>query len=338
VVVAEKHSGQGDPGDFVNPRPKRQRLAASSDFKTTLAVTAGPLAITVEARGEFYGGGASKRVMRFFRDSPRVEFETELNDIPNLTVVVAEFPLAQAPGEIRRGIPFGFSRDDGTISGIVPAVRWTDYTTPGNGGVALLDRGLPGREIYSNTPVIYLLNATDKYYGYPNAWLSGQGRHRLEYALVAHDEDWAMARIPRLAWEYNCPVTMATNCRVVTAQSFLHTSDNVIVEAMRREGAEIELRLVEALGQPGTAEVTLNLPCTRAAFTDLTGGHAQTLDGGPHYKFPVKPQQIVTLRFRTAEPVAQIQPLMAWDELVPVAKRAALHEYLADKKGPLILA
>ena len=57
----------------------------------------------------------------------------ELNDIPNLTVVVAEFPLAKAPAEIRRGIPFGFSRDDGTIAGIVPAIRWTDYATPGKG-------------------------------------------------------------------------------------------------------------------------------------------------------------------------------------------------------------
>ncbi len=333
VVVAEKYSGHGDPGDFVDPRPKRQRLAASSDFKATVAVTEGPLAITVEARSEFYGGGLSKRVTRFFKDSPRIEFETELNDIPNRTVVVAEFPLAQTPGEIRRGIPFGFSRDDGTISGIVPAVRWSDYATPGKGGVALLDRGVPGREINTNTPVIYLLNATDKYYGYTNAWLSGHGRHTFAYALVAHDADWANARIPHLAWEYNCPVTLTANCQPQPAQSFLRTSDNIIVEAMRRDGPDIEVRLIEALGQPGTAEVELKLPYASAAMTDLTGGHAQALDGGPVCKFPLKPQQIVTLRFRTAEAVAQVQPLLEWDELVPAAKRGALHEYLADKKG-----
>jgi len=70
VVVAEKYSGHGDPGDFVNPRPKRQRLASSSDYPATLTVTEGPLAITVEARGSFYGGGESKRVTRFFK-TPR---------------------------------------------------------------------------------------------------------------------------------------------------------------------------------------------------------------------------------------------------------------------------
>ncbi len=251
------------------------------------------------ATEEFLGGGALKRVTRFFKNSPRIEFETELNDIPNLTVVVAEFPLAQTPVEIRRGIPFGFSRDDNTISGIVPAIRWTDYTTPGKGGVALLDRGVPGREINGSTPVIYLLNAVDKYYGYTNAWLSGQGRHSFEYALFAHDEGWSQARVPHMAWEYNAPVIVAADCQPVNAQSFVQTSDNVIVEAMRRDGADIEMRLVEAFGHAGTAEVKLNLPHTGAALTDLTGGHAQTLDGGPDYKFPVKPQQIVTLRFRT---------------------------------------
>jgi hypothetical protein len=335
VIVAEKHQAAagGDPGDFTDPRPQRQRLAASGDYTTTVSARQGPVAITVETRGEFYGGGALRRVLRFYQDSPRIEFETELNDIPNLTVVVAEFPLARTPGEIRRGIPFGFSRDDGVISGIVPAVRWTDCATAGGGGLALLDRGLPGREINSNTPVLYLLNATDKYYGYTNAWLSGAGAHHFEYALVAHDEDWTAARIPQLAWEYNCPVRMAANCRPGPAKSFLRTSDNVIVEAMRREGADIELRLVEALGQAGPAEVALNLPYRGAALTDLTGERAQPLPDGPVCKFPVQPQQIVTLRFHAANSVAPIEPLVEWDELVPESKRAALHEYLADKKG-----
>ncbi len=333
IIVAEQHKGQGDPGDFTSPRPKRPHLASSSDFKTTVTVTEGPLAITVEARGEFYGGGLIKRVTRCFKNHPRIEFETELNDLPNLTVVLAEFPLATTPSEIRRGIPFGFSRDDNTITGIVPAVRWSDYAVPGQGGVALLDRGVPGREINTNTPVIYLLNATDKYYGYTNSWLSGKGCHRFEYALVAHADDWAMAQVPQRAWEYNCPVTIATDCAPSGPQSFGQTSDNVIVEAMRREGADIEMRLFEALGQSGTARGRLNLPYTAAASTDLTGGHAQPLAAGPDWQIPVRPQQIITLRFHTANPVAEIKPLTEWDELVPPGKRAALHQYLPDKKG-----
>ncbi len=333
VVVAEKYSGHGDPGDFVNARPRRQRIGSSSDFSNVVTVVEGPLAITVEARSGLPGGGGSKRVTRFFKHSPRIEFETELEDIPNLTVVLTEFPLAQTPAEIRRGIPFGFSRDDGAIGGITPAVRWSDYASPGKGGVALLDRGVPGREINGNTPVLYLLNATDKYYGYTNSWLSGKGTHHYEYALVAHGDDWSTARIPQQAWEYNSPVTVALNCQPVKAQSFVETSDNLIVEAMRRDGADIEMRLVEALGQTGNAKVKINLPHDSAALTDLTGGHARSLSGGPTYRFAVKPQQIVTLRFRTAQPVAEIQPLLDWSELVPANKLAALHEYLPSVVG-----
>ncbi len=330
VIVAEKHTGKGDPGDFTDARPKRPRIGSSSDFKTTIRATQGPVATTVEEEGGFVGGSSLRRVVRFYNDSPRIEFETELNDVPDLTVALAEFPLAKSPAEVRRGIPFGFSRDDGTISGITPAVRWSDYATPGHGGLALLDRGLPGRELDGAIPVIYLLNTTRKYYGYPNAWLDGKGLHRFEYALVAHDADWQQANIPRVAWEYNCPIVTATGCAAIKTKSFLQTSDNVIVEAMRRDGADIELRLVESRGSAGEASVKLNLPHGDVFLTDLTGNRAQKLEGA---EFPVRPQQIVTLRFRTAHPVADIEPLTDWTELVPASKQAALGAYLPNAVG-----
>jgi alpha-mannosidase len=342
VLVAEKHEGQGDPGDFTEPRPKRPRLASSSDSRAEITVTEGPIAVTVNVRAGFIGGTRSSRLMRFYKNHPRIDFETEINDLPNLTVVVAEFPLASAPVEIRRGLPFGFSHGawarpnpelHGWVKGINPVVRWIDYELDAGGGLAILDRGLTGREINDRTPVIYLYNATDEYYGYPNSWLSGKGSHRLEYALVAHEAGWTAARIPQLAWEYNCPVTVAEGCGPTAPRSFLRTSANVVAEVMRRDGSDIEVRLVECLGQAGTAELTLDLPHEQATQTDLTGRNARPLEGGPAYSFPVRPQQIVTLRFRTASPVAKAEPLTEWDELVPEGKRAALHEHRRDRKG-----
>ena len=49
----------------------------------------------------------------------------------------------------------------------------------------------------------------------------------------------------------------------------------MIVEAMRRDGADVELRLVEAQGLAGEAWVKLDLPHSAAALTDLTGGAAK---------------------------------------------------------------
>jgi len=343
VIVAEKPKPQkADYGDFISWRPDRTRLASSSDFKRTITVSSGPLATTVEVASEFYGGAPSRRVLRFYKDFPRIDFETEVQDIPNLTVVVAEFPLAEDIEEVRRGIPCGFSHGAwakpnpdlvGWTKGIVPAVRWSHYSLAGGRGVAILDRGLTGRELNDRTPVIYLLNATDKYYGYPNAWLSGKGPHHLEYALVAHEGKWDRARIPQMAWEYNCPPLLLAGRKAMAAKSFVHTSSNVILEVVRREGSDIEMRMIECLGLSGPAEVTLNLPHHGAALTDLRGRNPKPLAGsGPTYRFRVRPQQIVTLRFHAASPVEEIKPVTEWDKFVPEPKRAALHAY-ANYKG-----
>jgi alpha-mannosidase len=344
VLVAEKPKSQhGDPGDHMLPRPERVRLASSNDFKPTITVTRGPLATVVEISSKFLGGGPSRRLVCFYHDYPRIDFETELNDIPNLTVVVAEFPLAADIEEVRRAIPNGFSHGawakpnpelPGWTKGIVPAVGWIYFTLAGGGGVAILDRGLSGRELNHRTPIIYLLNATDKYYGWPNPWLSGKGKHVLAYALVAHEGNWDQARIPQMAWEYNCPPIIAAARKAVPEKSMLQTSNNLIVQVIRREGKEIEMRLLECLGHPGMAEVTLNLPHRGAALTDLRGKNPQALQGGPTYRFPVRPQQIVTIRFHASSAVEEVKPILKWDDLVPKSKLAALHEYGEFKGHP----
>jgi alpha-mannosidase len=344
VLVAEKPKSQeGDPGDFMLPRPGRVKLASSSDFKPTIAVSDGPLASVVEIKSQFFGGAPSRRVIQFYKDHPRIDFETELNDIPNLTVVVSEFPLVADIEEIRRAIPNGFSHGawakpnpelPGWTKGIVPAVGWTHYALAGGGGVAILDRGLSGREVNERTPVIFLLNATDKYYGWPNPWLSGKGKNVLAYALVAHEGHWDQARIPQMAWEFNSPPIVVTGRKTITEKSFVQTSNNLIVQVVRREGKEIEMRLIECLGHPGTAEVTLTLPHQGAALTDLRGRNAQTLTGGPTYRFPVRPQQIVTIRFHTSSAVEEIKPILKWDDVVPKSKLAALHQYGNEKGHP----
>jgi alpha-mannosidase len=344
VVVAEKPKSQkGDPGDFMLPRPERERLDSTGDHEQTIRVRQGPLATVVEVEGKFIGGGMCRRTVTLHNNYPRIDLTTELNDLPNLTVVVAEFPLAGEVSEVRRGIPYGFSHGawnkpntdlHGWTKGIVPTVRWSHYELAGGGGAAILDRGVTGRELNGNTPIIYLYNATDKYYGYPNSWLSGKGRHILHYALVLHDGDWKQAGIPQMAWEYNCQPMVFANRGAQPAKSFLTTSGNVVVEAMRRIGGDIEVRLAECLGYAGTAELTLSLPHKSAAQTDMNGAHAKPLAGGPRYIFPVRPQQIVTLRFGATSTVAEAELITKWDAMVPPAKLPMLHQYSSEKGHP----
>ncbi len=197
----------------------------------------------------------------------------------------------------------------------------------GGGGVALLDRGLSGRELNGRSAAIYLINSEDKYWGYENSWLSGKGKHRTPFAILPHSEAWDQAAVARAAWEYNRePVLIAERAGIQT-KSFLATSDNVIVEAMRREGSHIEVRLAECLGQSGQADLTLSLPHSRVAFTDLTGKHISNQGKSSHYNFKVRPQQIVTLHFETAAAVTEPEVVTKWDAFVPEHKLPALHAY-----------
>ena len=343
VVVAERPNTQRyEPGNHIAARPGRSAFDSSAQHAVSISVTKGPLATIVTIEGTL-AGAPLRRTIRFYESHPRIDFETELNDLPDRTVAVAEFPLAAPVAEIRRGIPYGFSHGSwdkpnpdlhGWTKGITPAVRWSHYAFEAGGGVALLDRGLTGREINGKTPIIYLYNAADKYYGYPNSWLSGKGKHLVEYALAAHEGDWKQARIPQLAWEFNCPPIAIAGRGPAPGRPMLETSPNVIVESLRRDAGEIELRLVECLGYAGTAEVSLALPHKGAALADLAGGHRKPLSGGPRYSFPVRSQQIVTLRFQAPASVEDPAPLLQWDELVPEPKRAALREYSLEKGHP----
>ena len=343
VVVAERpKKKEPSPADFMPPRPERDRLTTSSDQPSMVRLLRGPVAYTIEVTGTFIGGGKIRRVVRLYHENPRIDFETELNNVPDYTVVVAEFPLAENVSEIRRGIPYGFSHGawskpnpdlQGWTKGIVPAIRWIDYGLSGGGGVSIFDRGATGREITGNTPVIYLLNAENQYHGYANSWLSGEGKHLVSYALYPHEEAWDKARVPQAAWEYNCPPIPVGSHGAQKPRSILQTSDNVIVEALRCEKSYIELRMVECLGHSGAANVKLMLPHKRAILTDLTGRERSELPKSETYQIEIRPQEIVTVHFETGSTLPEAEPVTKWDRFVPEQKLPALHKYDATLVG-----
>jgi hypothetical protein len=275
---------------------------------------------------------------------PRIDFETELNDLPDGAIALTEFPLIGDISEVRRGVPYGFSHGawhtpnpelPGWTKGITPAVRWSHYEMTKFASFAIFDRGLSGRELDGKTPLLFLYNAVEKYRGYPNAWLSGAGRHVLRYALTAHTKPWAEARIPQMAFEYNAPPLVVPGCAAFDPAWFLQASDNMIVESVRRDGADIEVRMVECLGLEGGAELTFKLPYKDAWVTDMNGRNRRRVEERSKVKIPVQPQEIVTLRFRTeGRPLPEPKLVTGWDALVPEKKRPALHEYSNDKGHP----
>ena len=342
VIVAEKPKTQaGDPGDHMLDRPERLALANSSQFRPRISVPSGPLATTVEVESGLLWRRPHGQDHPLLRRLSAHRFRDRAERHPRPHRSGGRVP---AEGGDCRNPPRHSLRllARGVVQAEPRPARLDERDRPRGALVALRvgrrrgsgaarPRPLRARGDRED-PDHFLLNATDKYYGYDNPWLSGKGKHRLEYALVAHDSAWDEARIPQLAWEYSCPPVAIPNCGKTASRSFVKTSENVIVEAIRREGSEIELRLAECLGIAGYAEVDLSLPHTQAALTDLAGANRVPLRPASVYRFPVRPQQIVTMRFRTRNAVAEIQPLTDWNPLVPEAKRAALNTRI-DKKG-----
>ncbi|MCP5110483.1 MAG: hypothetical protein GY953_06570, partial [bacterium] len=106
-------------------------------------------------------------------------------------------------------------------------------------------------------------------------------------------------------------------------RSWIEASDNLLLQALRRTGDEIELRFVERFGQAGTATALVNLPHTAAALTNLVGEERKPLEPGEEYRIEVQPQQIVTLRLKTDDAVAPVEAFETFDSVVPPEKRAA---------------
>jgi hypothetical protein len=206
------------------------------------------------------------------------------------------------------------------------------------GGVAILDHGVPGRELVGNTPILLLHNICDAYalswkindkeFSKPSLWMNAKGEQVFEYALFVHEEEWSGAGVPQMAWEYNSPVVAVPTVAVAEAGSFCETSPNVIVEAMRRVGDEIELRMVECLGQAGRASVRVSLPHAEAFRTDLVGGRRRILPDQPAYTLDLLPQEIVTLRLRTPQAAPPVEVLRSFEpvrEFEPFRRELVIH-------------
>ena len=331
VVLAEE---KGDP-HAVPEKDKRKLVASSSQFKPLITVMTGKLATIVEVRSSFHAAGELRRVIRFYNDSPRVDFLTETNGLPDGTILSVEFPLADELADMRRGIPYGFSHGDcvkgvpgvtGLTKGILPAIRWSDYAFKSGGGLAILEQGVPARELVGRLAILLLHNVCETYYKFPATWMGDQRKQSYAYAIFPHAQNWAEADIARLAWAYNCPPITAIGRPEPAPKSFVKTSDNVIVEALRRQDGEIELRLVECLGQAGQAWVKVNLAHTAAALTDLLGRNPQALPPGQQYTLAVRPQQIVTMRLTASAAVPPVQALRTFDSVIPEAKRGFIRQ------------
>lgn len=338
--------------DFMAPRKQRKVVPACGAPARVRAWTSPPAIVVVSALDcpEY---SVEKRIW-FYQNFPRIDFDILLNLKRSDALVTVDFPFAGPVNRRTRGIPFGFSegppREDwlqpqpyflaraaehqqlGYSAAVMPALGWSDYRLAGGGGLTLIDEGLPMHEFALDHLTLGLINAVSQYRGLPNEELRGLGRHRFRFALLPHEGEWREAEAPLRAREFQEPPLLME--RGVPLAEVVRTSPNLVLEAVRRDGRDLELRLTEWRGEAGIAWVECLAPHRSARRTNLLGEEPQPLGRAARYRFAVMPQEIITLRFELRGAIEPPPVLTSWAPLVPEGKRAALRMRLREKGHP----
>lgn len=338
--------------DFMAPAKQRKPLSGCA-VPATVRAWQGPLAVVVAAVQDCPELRTEKRIW-FYRDFPRIDFDISLELRRSNALATAAFPFAGRVDRRTRGIPFGFSEGPpeenwlepqpyflarggehsllGYSAAVMPALGWSDYRLAAGGGLTLVEDGLPMHEFAPDRLTLGLINAVSQYRGLPNEELRGLGRHRLRFALIPHEGDWRSVAAPKRAREFSAPPLFFESGQ--SLPPLIRTSENLILEALRRDGGDLEARLSEWRGEPGMAWVEVLVPHKDARRTNLLGEQAQPLARAQRHRFSVMPQEIVTLRFALGSRVEEPPALRTWAPLAPEAKREALKLRLGEKGHP----
>ena len=251
-----------------------------------------------------FGSGEFSTRIRIYRGVRRVEVHTEILNREEAVRYRVAFPTTLAGGEITGAIPFGASvRPDGVE---YPVQGWNDVSAGGR-GVALLNRGLPGNNVYEGTLLLSLLRSTRIVsYGYGGGYgpgLSSDSGLELDntlafdYALVPHAGDWRDVAVYREADNFNHPLiarSAAPHTGALPARWGLLdiSAGNIAVSSLKTGNGKLILRLYEAAGQAVDACVTFTVPVTSAEETNLLDDSGTAL--------PVR-HNALTLSFRPFE-------------------------------------
>ena len=262
------------------------------------------------------------REVRAVPETNRLDFITHLYWFDTNKNVYVRFPMpAVAGAEITQGVPYGFmTRGQGDN----PVLRWADYGTDA-GGVTVVNRGLFGHR-HSMEPGeaelldITLLRSLDRsvFGTYPSTRMKEHGVHRFEYGLIPRETTWQHGRTARRAWDFTAPLRVfPAACHageLPPRQSYLGLSpgSNAVVPVLRREGADLVLRMYETAGERQVHSI--DFPRVYAGAireTNLLGDVIRERGSGVSVSVTTEPQEIKTLRL---ENITVLQPAPGDDD------------------------
>lgn len=345
IPVIERQPDHNFHQDFLAPPATRSVLANADASAAKVSAWESPLRVIVESRTPFEdGAGWVMRRFTVWRHASLIDLSVTLEDVPEDAIVYLDYRLRTDIATEIRGLPYGYAERDlseptpfaesellfdhqllGVHDTIAPAVRWSAHLDEFGVGVAVLDRGTPGRETLQDSLRVMLAATSQHYRGIENAWLSGAGEQRFELRMAPVFE-LDRARLAHEAREFNTPVFIVdgTFDEALVAPS---ASENFLIESVRHSGATLEVRGVEVAGERGLLRLAAPCGVTGATRSNALGVVEAELELAANETCPVAeldaaPQEIITIRFDAAIEREEHEPLGTWEGLYPPERAA----------------
>ncbi|MEM2930149.1 MAG: glycoside hydrolase family 38 C-terminal domain-containing protein [Thermoproteota archaeon] len=291
---------------IIGPITRVENLLTGAEVKP---VEKGPVMSKIRTVRRYRDSTITQEIMLYTGIS-RIDFNTTIDwrevsdaftDAPMLKV---SFTPILGSSTATFEIPFGsISRTaDGRE---LPALRWIDLSD-GEYGVSLLNDCKYGFDVCGNTMRMTIIRTS--YSPDPNP---DQGYHELKYSLYPHTGDWRKALVFRKGYELNHPLeTVVTTARISQGglpeeASFLRIRpENIVLSCLKlaEDSGDIIIRMYDATGDGGEAEVTLGFPVSEAIDSNLLEeSFSRLMVRNGSFKVKMDPWEIKIIRLKKAK-------------------------------------
>ncbi|MDQ4076758.1 MAG: alpha-mannosidase [Chloroflexota bacterium] len=266
----------------------------------------GPLRGVLRLQWRYHDSTITQR-LTIYRDSPRIDFRTEVEWQEQQVLLKVAFPVNVRAtratyeiqfGNVERPTHWNTSWDYARFE--VVGHKWVDLSE-GNYGVALLNDSKYGHDIKDNVLRLTLIKSSIR----PDP-LADKGMHYFTYSLLPHAGTWRESDVVQQAYALNYPLLTATipakgEGRLPRQYQFATLdSDHVILETVKKAEAEEAyiVRLYE-YKQYRSNQVTLRFaqPIRRAVECNLIEEEERPIPyEANQLTFPITPYEIKTFK------------------------------------------
>ena len=274
--------------------------------KKSKIVESNPLRATVELEIEISPTCSMTHRISLTAESPRLDFESNVDWKETDQFLKVEFPLALRCdhatyeiqfGHLRRPTHFNTTWDFARFE--VSAHKWADLSET-NYGVALLNDSKYGYACHGNVLRLSLLRAPKA----PDP-VADMGKHHFRYALYPHANGPQLGGVIPAAAAFNQPLRASATTAALQSESFFQIDNPaVVIDTIKKaeDSDEVVVRLFESNGAHQTATLSTSYAVKKAAKTNLLEEQAEPVRNGKHQvKLALRPFEVVTLKLSLAK-------------------------------------